>query len=622
MTLTDILQRLDGVKERGGRYMARCPAHEDRNASLSLARGEDGRVLLKCFAGCSCEAVTEALGLRTGDLFPETAEAPAAREARPEAEYFYRGGELMKRKFRKADGSKFCTWYRRTAQGWASGRAGLEPGLYGMEEDPGPLVFLVEGEKDVQTLEPLGIRAVSLPDGAQSKWLPEYTERLRGRGVVILPDNDAPGRKYADLCARSLLGAAERVWVLDTAKLWEGLPEKGDISDVAAALGPEETSRRLAALFSGAEPWEPEPDPFLAAFKPLESFAQEKADWLIPGWIPRGQITLLAADGGVGKTTLWCSLLADLSAGRPTFLDPPDTCREPLEVAFCTTEDSVRKKLKEKLVEAGADTARIRVMDISEDREGLLRDFKFGTQDFGRFIRHYRPRLCVFDPVQGFVPPKVNMGSRNEMRACMAPLVALGEETGTTFLVVCHTNKRKGASGRDRIADSADLWDISRSVLMMGYTEEEGVRYLSNEKNNYASLQTTRLFSLESGKLTPRGRTPKRDRDYNREAQEARTPGKKEDCRRFLLETLAQAKDKTLSSQHLNQLAQEEGYSYSTVSRVRSELIKEGLVEVKRFGSPKHGNRAIYIELAEAPAFELLSYENATPFDFPSDIRK
>ena len=82
------------------------------------------------------------------------------------------------------------------------------------------------------------------------------------------------------------------------------------------------------------------------------------------------------------------------------------------------------------------------------------------------------------------------------------------------------------------------------------------------------------------------------------------------------------AKNKTLSSQRLNPLAQEEGDSYSTVSRVRSELIKEGLVEVKRFGSPKHGNRAIYIELAEAPAFELLSYENATPFDFPSDIRK
>ena len=67
-----------------------------------------------------------------------------------------------------------------------------------------------------------------------------------------------------------------------------------------------------------------------------------------------------------------------------------------------------------------------------------------------------------------------------------------------------------------------------------------------------------------------------------------------------MAETLAQAQNKTLSSQRLNQLAQEEGDSYSTVSRVRSELIKEGLVE--------------------APAFELLSYENATPFDFPSDI--
>lgn len=99
------------------------------------------------------------------------------------------------------------------------------------------------------------------------------------------------------------------------------------------------------------------------------------------------------------------------------------------------------------------------------------------------------------------------------MRDCMAPLISLGEETGTTFIVVCHTNKRPKASGRDRIADSADLWDVSRSVLMAGYTEDQGVRYLSNEKNNYTTLQETLLFTIDnSGQAHAEGTSWKRDR--------------------------------------------------------------------------------------------------------------
>ena len=132
-----------------------------------------------------------------------------------------------------------------------------------------------------------------------------------------------------------------------------------------------------------------------------------------------------------------------------------------------------------------------------------------------RFIKHFKPALCVFDPVQGFVPPDINMGSRNAMRDCMAPLISLGEEYGTTFIVVCHTNKRKGAWGRDRIADSADLWDVARSVMMSGFTEEREVRYISNEKNNYAQPQETILFSVnDDGQIQQEGTSWKRDKEY------------------------------------------------------------------------------------------------------------
>ena len=225
-------------------------------------------------------------------------------------------------------------------------------------------------------------------------------------------------------------------------------------------------------------------DALSALFRPLSEFEESEASWLGPGWIPENQITLIASDGGVGKTSLWLHIVAALSAGRPCILDPPGHQREPLDVVFCTTEDSIRKKLLRKLREAGAEMAHIRAMDLSSDRKSLLREFKFGSMQMDTILRQLRASVCVFDPVQGFIPPDVNMGSRNAMRDCMAPLISIGEDVGTTFIIICHTNKRKGAYGRDRIADSADLWDIARSVVMMGYTPSDGIRYISNEKNN------------------------------------------------------------------------------------------------------------------------------------------
>lgn len=69
--LDKVLDRLPAKPRRsGGRWMARCPAHEDRTPSLSITETVDGKVLMKCWAGCSTESVLAALGLRWSDLFP------------------------------------------------------------------------------------------------------------------------------------------------------------------------------------------------------------------------------------------------------------------------------------------------------------------------------------------------------------------------------------------------------------------------------------------------------------------------------------------------------------------------------------------------------------------------
>ncbi|MCY1206635.1 hypothetical protein D9M72_182090 [compost metagenome] len=68
--LQQFLRRLEDVSSSARGFTARCPAHDDRNPSLSIKEGDDGRVLLHCFAGCTPQEVVADLGLTLADLFP------------------------------------------------------------------------------------------------------------------------------------------------------------------------------------------------------------------------------------------------------------------------------------------------------------------------------------------------------------------------------------------------------------------------------------------------------------------------------------------------------------------------------------------------------------------------
>lgn len=71
MSIDILLTRLDKVKRQGKGYIACCPAHDDKNPSLSLTEAEDGRILMKCWAGCDVNSVLSSINLSINDLFPE-----------------------------------------------------------------------------------------------------------------------------------------------------------------------------------------------------------------------------------------------------------------------------------------------------------------------------------------------------------------------------------------------------------------------------------------------------------------------------------------------------------------------------------------------------------------------
>lgn len=309
--------------------------------------------------------------------------------------------------------------------------------------------------------------------------------------------------------------------------------------------------------------------------------AQEKApDWLIMDYMPKYQITSLAGDGGSGKTTVWCALVAAVSSGKKSFLEEflPDDWGMgiPQKVMFFSAEDSYEYVLKRRLRKNGANLANILSIDIADER---FEDIKFNSPFLERLLDKYRPALCVFDPIQAFVPPDIRMGDRNAMRNCLSPLIGYGEKYGTTFLIIEHANKQSGVWGRKRIADSADIWDISRSVIMAGETNEEGIRYLSHEKSNYGPTGSTVLYTIVDEVIQFKGYSTKKDKDFVTDTDYAtKQAPQREEAKEFILEFL---KDGEKEVADLDAMAAAHGITKGTLTRAKSELKKGGQIKYR-----------------------------------------
>ena len=300
LSLQDLLARLKGATEgSGGQYMAVCPAHDDKKASLAVRQGDKG-IVMKCLAGCETEAVAQALGITMADLFEQDGRGTAARSGKAQskasavqpaakpasaaepakegkkktpAQPFNVGGyytakvkneqtgALESRKeeivrvyrYEDAEGKPLLEVARtkeksfpvihREGDAWYWGDGGQNAILYRLPQlisgiQAGKKVWLVEGEKDVERLEALGMTATCNKGGA-GKWVDESNKVFKGAKVVIVPDLDEPGRKHARLVAKALEGYAREVRILNLRKITKELPDHGDVSDLADMLGDE-----------------------------------------------------------------------------------------------------------------------------------------------------------------------------------------------------------------------------------------------------------------------------------------------------------------------------------------------------------------------------------------------
>lgn len=234
-TAAEIAFALGGHKKSGTGFVCKCPAHKDDKASLSIGQGDSGKLIWKCHAGCDQQAVFEAL--KQKGLLPERERSPV-RSSGPKRivkEHDYRDadGKLLFQVVR-FEPKSFAQRVpdRSTDTGWKWGLNGVRTVLYRMPEVAiAQKVYIVEGEKDVENLVALGVTATTSPMGAD-KWRAWYSQALKGKDLVFIPDNDEPGRQHVRHAVADCMAAgAASVKILHL----DGLDEKGDVSDWIAA---------------------------------------------------------------------------------------------------------------------------------------------------------------------------------------------------------------------------------------------------------------------------------------------------------------------------------------------------------------------------------------------------
>lgn len=216
----EVLNALQGVRRSSGGWTARCPAHEDQRSSLSINTGDSGSLLLHCHAGCGYKAVLAALPLFS-------AMPPERKEQAIHYSYEDETGEVLYQAVRRP-GKKFFQRSPDGKGGWVNKLTATRRVLFRLPEllaVDGP-VWVVEGEKDASRLAAQKLNATCNVGGA-GKWRPEYSQQLSGRDVFIIPDNDEPGRKHAELVKKSLEGFARSIEIIEL----PGVREKGDVSD-------------------------------------------------------------------------------------------------------------------------------------------------------------------------------------------------------------------------------------------------------------------------------------------------------------------------------------------------------------------------------------------------------
>jgi putative DNA primase/helicase len=481
-------------RNREGDYHVTCPnpSHPDPDPSLHVT-DRDGKVLLRCMAGCPTQTVLDAAGLEWGDLFHEAGNGRREIVASyaytdPDGRLAFEAVRYWPKDFRqrRPDG----------AGGWHWNLDGVTRWLYRMPRvleaiERGQSIFIPEGERDVDALEALGLYATCNPMGA-GKWRDEHSRMLTGASdVIVVRDRDDAGREHAQQ-------------VLDSLRRHAGIeatllePREGkDVSEhltaghdwTALVEVESEETRTEPETGPAAEPAPGKPERVSVEAVPITQFTARPVEWLWPGRVPRGMQTLLYGMPDRGK-----SLLSMLITAERT--------RAGERVLIATAEDSIEAVVKPRLAAVDAVLGLVEVVKVQKHG---LEDGLTLPDDAARLealVREHEARLLIIDPLNAHLPGTVNSLIDASVRRALAPLHRLAEGSGCSVMPIGHVNKSQGTTDPLlRVGGSIGLPGAVRSMLLLTNDPDdpEGAsRVLAHTKCNVGLKQRPHLtYAIE-----------------------------------------------------------------------------------------------------------------------------
>ena len=558
MTLEELLGKLDGVRRSGRGYVARCPAHDDRHPSLSVSAGDEQPIVLHCHTNqCTPDDIMAALGLSTADLAAQPHRVIAYEYQRADGSTAYIVDRWANPKTFRVRGTLPSpaerVLYQLPALEWA--------------RSAGAVVYYVEGEKDADALVQRG-HVATTNFGGTGGWLPHYAEQLEGLNVIVIADNDPPGRAHGRAVVADLRHKcnAVRLVVVRHGK---------DISDqLAAGYGVDE----LEPLSEQDE---------LPAVR-ADNVTTRRIEWAWRKRFPFGKLSTVEGDPGDGKSLMTLDLTARWSSGRPM----PDGSEHggPYHVILVSAEDDEADTIAPRLAVAGA-----RMDNVTMVTAGSTPDSPFTFANdlaaLERLITSTGARIVVFDPLTAFMSSNVDSHNDLSVRQALWPLKSLAQRTGCAIIVVRHLNK--GGTGVKAI------YRGNGSIAFIGAArcghavardpeDEPDGRLLATVKSNISRLPDTLRFRVES---TPDGETPyiawggvseltaqqaldgpRRGGTYGDDKADVENRVRKYE-REFLMDILA---DGPKSWKEIVEIGRADGFTEHTLRRARAEagLIK------------------------------------------------
>jgi hypothetical protein len=394
------------------------------------------------------------------------------------------------------------------AGGWMNRGMPVPRPLYGLPAllatAAGSRVYVTEGEKAADAVRAVGLVTTTSPHGSESASKADWSP-VAGREVVILPDHDDAGQRYANDVARLATAAgAKSVRVVWLVELWAGMPEGGDMADFVVHRGGDLDAIRadVETLADKATATTPKPAPIDGApvIVRLSDIEPREVRWLWEGRIPRGRLSLLAGRPGEGKSMASMDWAARVTTGRAW----PDglPCSRG-SVVLVAGEDDPHDTIRPRLDAHGADVTRVHLLQsvVRIGQKGAASEAAFTLLDLPALESTLAQvpdcALVIVDPIGSFIGGGIDAHRDNEVRSVLAPLAALAQRSGAAVLLVAHQRKGAASHADDLVLGSRAFTGIARSVLhLMMDPDDNGRRLLLPGKMNLARPAAGLAFTI------------------------------------------------------------------------------------------------------------------------------